>query len=46
MTQADAGDLAALLDQLIEQGGNPRLMTAGIKETIVTHAGGKPDNSE
>ena len=40
MTQAEAGDLAALLDHLIEQAGNPGLMSAGLKDTLVTHAGG------
>ena len=42
MTQADAGDLAALLDHLIEQAGNPGLMTADLKDTLVAHAAGNP----
>ena len=42
MTQAEAGDLAALLDHLVEQAGNPALMTAGLKDTMVAHAGGNP----
>ncbi len=42
MTQADAGDLAALLDHLVEQAGNPGLMSAELKDTLVTHAGGNP----
>ena len=42
MTQAEAGDLAALLDHLIERAGNAGLMTAGLKDTIVAHAAGNP----
>ena len=42
MTKAEAGDLAALLDHLIEQAGNPGLMTAGLKDTLVAHADGNP----
>ena len=38
----EPGDLAALLDHLIEQAGNPGLMTAGLKDTVVAHAGGNP----
>ena len=42
MTQAEAGDLAALLDHLIEQAGNPGLMTSDLKDTLVAHAAGNP----
>ena len=42
MAQAEAGDLAALLDHLIEQAGNPALMTQDLKDTIVAHAAGNP----
>ena len=42
MTKAEPGDLAALLDHLIEQAGNPGLMTAGLKDTLVAHADGNP----
>ena len=40
MTPAEPTDLARLLDHLIEQAGNPGLMTPGLKNTLVAHAGG------
>ena len=40
MTPAEPVDLARLLDHLIEQAGNPGLMTPGLKNTLVAHAGG------
>ena len=39
---AEPGELARLLDHLIEQAGNPALMTAGLKDTLVAHAAGNP----
>ena len=42
MTRAEPGDLAALLEHLIEQAGNPGLMTAGLEDTLVAHADGNP----
>ena len=42
MTHAEPGDLAQLLDHLLDRAGNPGLMTSGLKEALVTHAGGNP----
>ncbi len=42
MAPAEAGDLARLLDHLLEEAGNPALMTTGLKDTLVAHAGGNP----
>ena len=30
------------IDHLLEQAGNPRLMTTGLKDTLVAHAAGNP----
>ena len=35
-------DLAQLLDHLLDSAGNPALMTDGLKDTLVAHAGGNP----
>ena len=40
MAPAEPEDLASLLDHLLEEAGNPALMTAGLKNALVTHAGG------
>ena len=40
MPPVKPGDLAGLLDHLIEQPGNPTLITAGLKDTLYAHAGG------
>ena len=42
MTRAEPAELARLLDHLLEEAGNPALMTAGVKEALVGHAGGNP----
>ena len=42
MTPAEPGDLARLLDHLLEEAGNPALMTPGLKDTLCAHAGGNP----
>lgn len=42
LTRADPGDLARLLDHLLDRAGNPGLMTSGLKEALVTHAAGNP----
>ena len=42
MTPAEPAELARLLDHLLEEAGNPALMTAGLKDTLVAHAGGNP----
>ena len=42
MTRAEPDDLVRLLDHLLEQAGNPGLMTAGLKDALVTHAAGNP----
>ena len=42
MAPAEPGDLARLLDHLLEEAGNPALMTTGLKDTLVAHAGGNP----
>jgi len=42
MAPAEAAGLGRLLDHLLEEAGNPALMTAGLKDTIVAHAGGNP----
>ena len=40
MAPAEPDDLARLLDHLLEQAGNPGLMTAGLKDALVAHAAG------
>ncbi len=40
ITRSEPGELARLLDHLLEQAGNPALMTAGLKDTLVAHADG------
>ncbi len=35
-------ELARLLDHLLNQAGNPSLMTAGLKDTLVAQAAGHP----
>ena len=42
MAPAEPDELAQLLDHLLEQAGNPGLMTSGLKDTLVTHAAGNP----
>ena len=42
MTQLDDVDLARLLDHLLDEAGNPGLMTAPLKTTLVQHAAGNP----
>ncbi len=42
MARAEPEELAKLLDHLLEQAGNPGLMTPGLKDTLCTHAGGNP----
>ena len=42
MTPAEPADLARMLDHLLEEAGNPALMTAGLKDTLCAHAGGNP----
>ncbi len=42
MTRPEDEDLLRLLDHLLEEAGNPALMTAGLKDTLVAHAGGNP----
>ena len=42
MAPAEPGDLARLLDHLIDQAGNPGLMTSGLKDALVAHAAGNP----
>ena len=42
LTRAEPAELARLLDHLLEAAGNPALMTAGLKEALVGHAGGNP----
>ena len=42
MTRAEPAELARLLDHLLEEAGNPALMTAGVKDALVGHAGGNP----
>ena len=40
MAPAEPVELARLLDHLLQQAGNPSLMTPGLKNTLVAHAGG------
>ena len=42
LTRTEPADLARLLDHLLAEAGNPALMTAGLKEALVDHAGGNP----
>ena len=42
ITRAEPDDLARLLDHLLDRAGNPGLMTAGLKDTLVAHASGNP----
>ena len=42
MTKLDDADLARLLDHLLDEAGNPALMTAALKTTLVQHAAGNP----
>ena len=42
MTRVEDAELAGLLDHLLEEAGNPALMTAGLKDTLVAHAAGNP----
>ena len=42
MTRAEPDELTRLLDHLIERAGNPGLMTAGLKDTLVAHSSGNP----
>ena len=42
MTQLDDNDLARLLDHLLDEAGNPGLMTASLKDALVRHAAGNP----
>ena len=42
MTRAEPEELIRLLDHLLAAAGNPGLMTAGLKDTLVTHASGNP----
>lgn len=42
MTRAEPEDLVRLLDHLLEQAGNPGLVTAGLKDALVAHAAGNP----
>ena len=42
MTRAEPAELVRLLDHLLEEAGNPALMTADLKDTLVAHAGGNP----
>ena len=42
ITRCAPRELARLLDHLLEQAGNPALMTPGLKDTLVAHADGNP----
>ena len=42
MSAAEPEELARMLDRLLEEAGNPALMTAGLKDTLCAHAGGNP----
>ena len=42
ITRTESEEMARLLDHLLDAAGNPGLMTAGLKETLVMHAGGNP----
>ena len=41
-SNSEPDELTRLLDHLLEQAGNPGLMTSGLKDTIVAHASGNP----
>ena len=40
MAPAEPNVMAKMLDHLLEEAGNPALMTRGLKDTLVDHAGG------
>ena len=40
--RAEPHELARLLDHLLEQAGNPGLLTAGLKDTLCSHSSGNP----
>ena len=40
--RAEPHDLARLFDHMLEQAGNPGLMTAGLKDTLCAHCNGNP----
>ena len=42
MARAEPEELTGLLDHLLDKAGNPGLMTAGLKDTIVAHSSGNP----
>ena len=42
MAPAEPEELARLLDHLLDQAGNPGLMTASLKDALVAHAAGNP----
>ena len=42
MAAAEPRALAKLLDHLLEEAGNPALMTAGLKDALCAHAAGNP----
>lgn len=42
LTRAEAAEMQTLLDHLLREAGNPSLMTAGLKDTLIAHAGGNP----
>ena len=42
ITRTEPDELTRLLDHLLDEAGNPGLMTPGLKETLVGHASGNP----
>ena len=42
LTRAEPAELQKMLDHLLREAGNPGLMTAGLKDTLIAHAGGTP----
>ena len=42
MAPAEPDDLARLLDHLLEEAGNPALMTQGLRDALCAHAAGNP----
>ena len=42
MAPTEPSELARLLDHLLDQAGNPGLMTSGLKDALVAHCGGNP----
>ena len=42
MTRVEDAELAGLLGHLLEEAGNPALMTAGLRDTLIAHAAGNP----